>query len=141
MTKNMINQESTLGRELFTGPLQTIFATIEFRKGSWVKKGKRAIRIYRNQLCVSASGKLLAVQPTGRNTCVCDLKQTPLYDFGSTVEARKQVQDIAPVANFERLGLKKKDTKSGKSSDSAGPRNSTIPAPTVMPPANASCLL
>lgn len=108
MTKNMINQESTLGRELFTGPLQTIFATIEFRKGSWVKKGKRAIRIYRNQLCVSASGKLLAVQPTARNTCVCDMRQTPLHDFGSALQARKQVQSLAPVANFERLGLKKK---------------------------------
>ncbi len=137
----MMKQKPEIGQEVFPGPLRTVFPTVQFKKGRWIKEGKRAIRIYQNTLCVSASGKLLAVEPTGRKTCVCDLRQTPLYDFGSTLEARKQVQDIAPVANFERLGLKKKDTTSGKSSDSAGPRNSTIPAPTVMPPANASCLL
>jgi hypothetical protein len=137
----MMKQEREIGQEVFPGPLRTVFPTVQFKKGRWIKEGKRAIRIYRKTLCVSASGKLLAVQPTGCKTCVCDLKQTPLYDFGSTVEARKQVQGIAPVANFERLGLKKKGMKPGKSSDFAVPRNSTIPAPTDMPPASASCLL
>ena len=121
--------------------LRTIFPKIKFVKGKWAKTGKRAIRIYQNTLCVSASGKLLAVEPTGRKTCVCDLRQTPLYDFGSTLEARKQVQAIAPVANFERLSLRKKDAKLGAPLNSNAPRKSITPALTDVPSANASYLL
>jgi hypothetical protein len=106
--------------------LRTIFPKIKFVKGRWTKTGKRAVRLYNGKLCVSACGKLLAVDATGRQTCVCDLSQVPLIDFGSTVEARKKVQAIAPVANFERLGLKKTGAKSGQCIDSSTSSTSAL---------------
>ena len=88
--------------------LKTVFPTIRFVKNRWSKSSKRAVRIYQGRLCVSVGGKLREIRPTGNSSCVCDLKDPALFDFGSTSEARKFAQAIAPVASFERLGLKNK---------------------------------
>ena len=108
----MIGQQLRNSHEVSPGLLRTVFPTIHFKKGPWTKKSKRAIRIFRNTLCVSAQGKLLAVEPTGPKTCVCDLRQVPLFDFGSACEARRRAQLVAPAATFESLGLERKNTRS-----------------------------
>ncbi len=91
--------------------LDTINPEISFRNGANVSVGKRNVRRFNGTLCVSASGKLWAITPTGPKSAIVDKAGPYLHDFGGSKAAMGKVegvpgaQEIAPVVTLASLGI------------------------------------